>query len=56
MIFWAVLITLVIIPLLALTIEVGYYSFARAGLAKATDAAELATAIEIDRGSLWETG
>ncbi|MGA2110604.1 MAG: pilus assembly protein TadG-related protein [Anaerolineales bacterium] len=56
MVFWACFIALVLLPLLALAIEVGRYSFARAEVAKAADAAALAAAIEIDRSVFRETG
>ena len=56
MTFWAVFITLVLIPLLALAIEVGRYSFAKAEVGKAADAAALAAAIEIDRAVFRDAG
>lgn len=56
MTFWAIFIALVLLPLLALAIEVGRYSYARAEVAKAADAAALAAAIEIDRPVFQETG
>lgn len=56
MVFWACFIALVLLPLLALAIEVGRYSFARAEVSKAADAAALAAAIEIDRSVFRETG
>ena len=54
--FWAVFIVRVLLPLLALAIEVGRYSCARAEVAKAADAAALAAAIEINRPVFRETG
>lgn len=56
MVFWACFIALVLLPLLALAIEVGRYSFARAEVAKAADAAALAAAIEINRSVFQGTG
>ena len=56
MVFWAVFIALVLLPLLALAIEVGRYSYARAELTKAADAAALAAAIEVERSVFRETG
>ena len=56
MVFWAVFIALVLLPLMALAIEVGRYSYANAEVAKAADAAALAAAIEIDRRVFRETG
>ena len=56
MVFWAVFIALVLLPMLALAIEVGRYSYARGELAKAADAAALAAAIEIDRSVFRDTG
>ena len=56
MVFWAVFIALVLLPLMALAIEVGRYSYAKAEVAKAADAAALAAAIEIDRRVFRETG
>ena len=56
MVFWAVFIALILLPLLSLAIEVGRYSYARAEIAKAADAAALAAAIEIDRSVFRESG
>lgn len=56
MVFWACFIALVLLPLLALAIEVGRYSFARAEVAKAADAAALAAAIELNRSVFRSTG
>jgi Flp pilus assembly protein TadG len=56
MTFWAIFIALVLLPLLALAIEVGRYSYARAEVAQAADAAALAAAIEIDRPVFQQTG
>jgi len=56
MVFWACFVALILLPLLALAVEVGRYSYARAEVAKAADAAALAAAIEVDRGVFRETG
>lgn len=56
MVLWACFIALVLLPLLALAIEVGRYSFARVEVAKSADAAALAAAIEIDRSVFQGTG
>jgi len=56
MTFWAIFIALVLLPLLALAIEVGRYSFARAEVGQAADAAALAAAIEINRPVFQDTG
>lgn len=56
MVFWACFIALLLLPILALAIEVGRYSYARAEVAKAADAAALAAAIEVDRPVFQETG
>jgi Flp pilus assembly protein TadG len=56
MTFWAVFIGLVVVPLLALAMEVGRYWFARAQTAAGTDAAALAAAVEINQRVFMETG
>lgn len=53
---WAVFFGLVLVPLLALGIELGRYYYARAEVAKAADAAALAGAAEISRQIFIETG
>ena len=49
MTFWAVFFAFVVIPLLALSIELGRYYYARAEISKAADAAALAAAAEIQQ-------
>lgn len=62
MTFWAVFIGFVLIPSLALAIELGRYFYATSEVAKAADAAAVAAAAEInhrtfqDSGSLVPTG
>jgi uncharacterized membrane protein len=56
MTFWAVFIGLVMVPLMALSLEVGRYFFARSQIAAAADAASLSAAIEINRRVFIETG
>jgi Flp pilus assembly protein TadG len=49
MTFWAVFFGFVMIPIMALGIELGRYYYARAEIAKAVDAAALAAAAEINQ-------
>jgi Flp pilus assembly protein TadG len=62
MTFWAVFIGFVLIPSLAMTIELGRYFYAISEIAKAADAAAVAASAEInqrtfrDRSSLVPTG
>ena len=49
MTFWAVFFGLLMIPIMALGIELGRYFYARAEIAKAADAAALAAAAEINQ-------
>ena len=49
MTFWAVFIGFVIIPALAMAIELGRYFYAISEVAKAADAAAVAAAAEIDQ-------
>jgi Flp pilus assembly protein TadG len=49
MTFWAVFFGFVMIPIMALGIELGRYFYARAEIAKAADAAALAAAAEINQ-------
>ncbi len=62
MTFWAVFFGFVMIPIMALGIELGRYFYARAEIAKAADAAALAAAAEINQrvfevsGDLQPTG
>lgn len=54
--FWAVFIGLVLVPALALSIELGRYFAAIAEIQKAADAAATAAAAEIDPWIFQETG
>ena len=54
--FWAVFFGFVLVPILALSIELGRYFYARAEIAKAADAAALAAAAEIRTRVFEETG
>lgn len=54
--FWAVFFGFVLIPILALSIELGRYFYARAEVAKSADAAALAAAAEINQRIFEETG
>jgi Flp pilus assembly protein TadG len=56
MTFWAVFIGLVLIPALALAIELGRYFYAIAEVAKAADAAAVAASAEINQQIFQETG
>ncbi|MBI4928407.1 MAG: hypothetical protein HY835_11615, partial [Anaerolineae bacterium] len=56
MTFWAVFFGFVVIPLLALSIELGRYFYARAEVAKAADVAALAAAAEIQQRIFEDTG
>ena len=47
--FWTVFFGFILIPILALSIELGRYFYARAEVAKAADAAALAVAAEINQ-------
>ena len=49
MTFWAVFFGFIMIPIMALGIELGRYFYARAEIAKAADAAALAAAAEINQ-------
>jgi Flp pilus assembly protein TadG len=49
MTFWAIFFGFIMIPIMALGIEVGRYFYARAEIAKAADAAALAAAVEINQ-------
>jgi Flp pilus assembly protein TadG len=49
MTFWTVFFGFILIPIMALGIELGRYFYARAEIAKATDAAALAAAAEINQ-------
>ena len=54
--FWTGFFGFILIPILALSIELGRYYYARAEVAKAADAAALAAAAEISQRVFEETG
>jgi Flp pilus assembly protein TadG len=54
--FWTIFFGFILIPILALSIELGRYFYARAEIAKAADAAALAAAAEISERVFEETG
>ena len=54
--FWTIFFGFILIPILALSIELGRYFYARAEIAKAADAAALAAAAEISQRLFEETG
>lgn len=54
--FWTIFFGFILIPILALSIEMGRYFYARAEIAKAADAAALAAAAEISQRVFVETG
>jgi Flp pilus assembly protein TadG len=54
--FWTIFFGFILIPILALSIELGRYIYARAEVAKAADAAALAAAAEINQRVFEETG
>ncbi len=54
--FWTIFFGFILIPILALSIELGRYFYARAEIAKAADAAALAAATEISQRVFEETG
>lgn len=54
--FWTIFFGFILIPILALSIEMGRYFYARAEIAKAADAAALAAAAEISQRVFEETG
>lgn len=56
MTFWAVFIGLVLIPALALSVELGRYFYAIAEVQKAADAAAVAASAEIDPQVFQNTG
>jgi Flp pilus assembly protein TadG len=56
MTFWAVFIGLVLIPIFALSIELGRYFYAIAEVQKAADAAALAAAAEFDTQVFQDSG
>lgn len=54
--FWTVFFGFILIPIMALGIELGRYYYARAEIAKAADAAALAAAAEINQRVFEESG
>ncbi len=56
MTFWAVFFGLVLIPALAMAIELGRYFYARSEVAKAADAAAVAAAAEINQRVFQDSG
>ena len=54
--FWTVFFGFILIPIMALSIELGRYYYARVEIAKAADAAALAAAAEISQRVFEETG
>lgn len=56
MTFWAVFIGFVLIPVLALAIELGRYFYAISEVAKAADAAAVAASAEINLGMFRDNG
>ena len=56
MTFWAVFIGFVLVPIMALSIELSRYFTAKAEMGKAADAAALAAAIEINESAFKESG
>ena len=56
MTFWALFIGLVMVPMLALSIEVGRFFIARAQISAAADAAALAAAVEINTRLYQDSG
>lgn len=56
MTFWAVYIGFVMVPSLALAIELGRYFYARSEVAKAADAAAVAASAEINQRTFQDSG
>lgn len=54
--FWTIFFGFIMIPIMALSIELGRYYYARSEVAKAADAAALAAAAEIDQRVFEESG
>jgi hypothetical protein len=54
--FWTGFFGIILVPIMALSIELGRYFYARAEVAKAADAAALAAAAEISQRVFEETG
>ena len=56
LIFWTVFFGFILVPIMALGIELGRFYYARAEIAKAADVAALAAAAEISQRVFDETG
>lgn len=56
MTFWAVFFGFVVVPALAMSIELGRYFYARAEIAKSADAAAVAAAAEINQRVFQDSG
>ncbi len=56
MTYWAMFFAFVLVPIMAVSIELGRYFYARAEVAKAADAAALAAAAEINQRVFEEEG
>jgi len=56
MTFWAMFIGLIMMPLMALAVDVGRYLYARQELGKAADAAAVGAVVEIDWRAFRENG
>lgn len=54
--FWTIFFGFIMIPIMALSIELGRYFYARAEVAKAADSAALAAVAEISQRVFEETG
>ena len=54
--FWTIFFGFILIPIMALSIELGRYFYARAEVAKSADAAALAAAAEISQRVFEESG
>ena len=54
--FWTIFFGFILIPIMALSIELGRYFYARAEIAKAADSAALAAAAEISQHMFEDTG
>jgi Flp pilus assembly protein TadG len=56
MTFWAVFIGFVLVPALAMSIELGRYFYAISEVAKAADAAAVAASVEINQRTFQDSG
>jgi Flp pilus assembly protein TadG len=54
--FWALFLATVLVPLMAMTIELGRFFYARQAITNASDSAALAAATEIDRNLYKSNG